>query len=419
MTREVRAVIVGINEYQDPRYLEKKLRFARADAEEIARAISLSSELRVQKDRLKLLTNQIATQERVWRSLNDVFPPHLNFDSTTIAIFYFAGHGMKDPIEGERILLGCYDVDVANPMKGGIPLGSIYNLLLRSSAGCSIAIIDACFSAAVMDLKRVEHETPVEQARKAIGALQGADDKTIAIFAACRADQAAREEEERGHGVYTHELLQGWRDGKARDENGFVDVSGLATYLTRRFAEDEQAPRSSVLSGRPVVLWRHEPPAPGVPLKSPEPLKLPRRLTNVGDRLELQMAPLVEVKAWKERLRGLAIPIVCAVVGLLLCGLTTTFIEPLRLGFLAIVFGLGIILAITSFGVHRLIGAILAPVQLALLAGFAYQYFHWGVGIAPAAVVLAFLAGFVWLFWLLLSVEIVLVVVFVLLSLMR
>jgi caspase domain-containing protein len=416
MTRKVRAVIVGINEYQDPRYLEKKLRFARADADEIARVISQSNAFQVEK--LELYPNQFATQERVWRGLNSVFPSNLNFDSNSIALFYFAGHGMKDPIEGERILLGCYDVDVANPMKGGIPFSSIYNLLLRSGAGCSIAIIDACFSGAVMDLKRVEHETPVEQARRAIGALQGADDKTIAIFAACRADQAAREEEERGHGVYTDELLRGWRDGKARDENGCVDLSGLATYLGRRFAEDEQAPRSTLLSGRPIVLWRHEPPAQGVPLTSPEPLKRPRRLVDVGDRLELQMAPLVEVKTWKERLRGLAIPIICAVVGLLLCALSTVFVEPIRLGFLAVVFGLSIVLAISSFGVHRLLGTILVPVQLALLAGFAYQYFHWGAGIAPVSAVLVFLAGFVWLFWLLLCTEIGLVVVFVLLSLM-
>lgn len=417
MTKTVRAVIVGINEYRDVRFIEKKLRFARADAEEIARVIYQSNAFRVEK--LELHTNEFASQERVWRSLNNVFPPHYNFDSNTIAIFYFAGHGLRDPIEGERILLGCYDVDVANPMKGGIPLSSIYNLLLRSAAGCSIAIIDACFSGAIVDLKRIEHETPVEQAKKAIGALQGADDKTIAIFASCRADQAAREEEERGHGIYTDELLQGWRDGKARDEQGVVDLSGLATFLGRRFAEDEQAPRSSVLSGRPVILWQHEPPTPGLPLKPPEPLKLPRRLTDVGDRIELQMAPEVEIKPWKERLRGLAIPIIGVVLGLFACGLTTIFVEPLRLGFLVIVFGLGIILAITSFGVHRVVGAILAPVQLVLLAGFAYQYFHWGAGITSVAALLAFLAGFVWLFWLLLVVEILLIVIFVLLAQMR
>lgn len=417
MTKTVRAVIVGINEYQDVRYWEKKLRFADVDALAIARSINLSNAFQIQK--LELHTNEHATQKRIWHSLNTVLPSNLNFDSNTIALFYFAGHGMKDPIEGGRIFLGCYDVDVTNPMKGGIPLSNVYDLLLRSGAGCSIAIIDACFSGAIVDLKQVEYETPVEQARKAIGALQGADDKTIAIFASCRADQAAREEEERGHGVYTDELLKGWRDGKAKDENGIVDLSGLATYLSRRFAEDEQTPRSTVLSGSPVVLWKHEPPIPGVPLLPPEPLPRPRRLADVGDRLELPMAPPVEAKPWKEQVRRWAIPIISAAVALFACGLSTVFVEPLRLGFLAIVFGLGIILAFTSIGVHRVIGAILAPLQLVLLAGFAYQNFHWGAGIAPVAVILAFLAGFAWLLWLLLGIEIILVIGFMLLSMMR
>jgi hypothetical protein len=55
---------------------------------------------------------------------------------------------------------------------------------------------------------------------------------------------------------------------------------------------------------------------------------------------------------------------------------------------------------------------LLALVQLPLLAGFTYQYFHWGVGVTPVAGVLAFLAGFLWLFWLLFGGEMVLLIVF-------
>src|SRR6266699_5177813 len=214
----VRAVVVGIDDYKDPRLLTRKLKYAAADAQAVSRAIDQSTAFKVEK--LASFTNVHATHRRVWHSLNEVFPQNLNFDSNTIAIFYFAGHGMKDPIEGERIYLGCNDVEVANPMKGGIPLSNIYNLLLQSSAGCSMAIIDACFSGAIMDLKRIEHESPAELARREIGALRGADDKTVAIFAACRSEQSAREDDERKHGIYTDELLQGWRDGKACDEEG-------------------------------------------------------------------------------------------------------------------------------------------------------------------------------------------------------
>lgn len=442
MTKKiVRAVVVGINEYQDRQLLENKLNYARADAEEIARVISMSNVLDVKMGKLQLLTNQYATQEAMWRSLNEVFPFHYNFDSDTIAIFYFAGHGMRDPIDGTRILLGCYDVDAKNPMKGGIPLSNIWDLLQKSSAGCSIAIIDACFSGALVDLKSREDGTPVEQARKAIGALQGADGKTVAIFMACRADQAAREEAERGHGVYTDELLKGWRDGKARDENGSVDVVGLAAYLNRRFAQDEQIPRSSVLSGRSVVLWQHEPLAPGVPVQSVQPLTLPPRLTGFGGRLELPMAPPAAVPPrqkssqmsriqpradWTDKaqlqkasVRRLAVPVLSVVFGLVLLGLLTILIEPLRLGFLGIVFGLSILLALSSLALNRGFGVLLILTHIVLLTGFAYHYFHWGVGIVPIAGVLVFLAGLIWLFWLLFCLEMVLLIAFTLFSQMR
>jgi hypothetical protein len=393
----VRAVIVGINDYEDPRLLTKKLKYAIADAQAVARAIAQSTSFKVEK--LAIFTNETAAHWQVWRSLNEVFPQNLNFDSNTIAIFYFAGHGMKDPIEGERIYLGCNDVEVANPMKGGIPLSNVYNLLLQSSAGCSMAIIDACFSGAIMDLKRIEHESPAELARREIGALRGADDKTVAIFAACRSEQSAREDDERKHGIYTDELLQGWRDGKAGDEEGKVHILDLAAYLTRRFEYDEQTPRSNVLSGRSIIIWQHDPPASGTALTLPKPLP-PRKQTDVGGRIIIPTAPPEEEsKSWRERLREWAIPIICA-VALLACAFIIVFIEPLRFGFFALIFGLDIIFIFWGIAVNRVIGSLLALVQLPLLIEFGYQHFHWGVGIASLAPALAFLAGFLWLFWL-------------------
>lgn len=409
---KVRALVVGIDEYKDPNLLQRKLSYAAADAHAITRTFGKSNAFTV--DKLETLTNEQATNQRIWHSLNEVFPPHLNFDSNTIAIFYFAGHGLRDPYGGERTFLGCYDVEVANPMKGGIPLSNIHSLLLQSSAGCSIAIIDACFSGAIVTL-RIERETVAELARREFREMRGAGDKTIAIFAACRPEQSAREDSERKHGIYTDELLQGWRYGKARDEEGNVDISGLAAYLNRRFADDEQIPVSNVLSGRPVVLWRHDPPAPGARLVPATPIEK-SKLMAITERARVQEASqkILEEKdkPFRERVRRLAIPLIVAAVALLGCGLSTLFVEPLRLGFFALIFGLDIILAITGIGVHRVIGSVLALVQLPLLAGFTYQYFHWGMGVAPVAGVLAFLAGFLWLFWLLFGGEIALLIVF-------
>jgi hypothetical protein len=281
-----------------------------------------------------------------------------------------------------------------------------------------MAIIDACFSGAIVDLKRIEHESPAELARREIRALQGADDKTVAIFAACRSEQSAREDDERKHGIYTDELLQGWRDGKACDKEGKVHILDLASYLTTRFEYDEQTPRSNVLSARPIIIWQHDPPASGTAIMLPKPLP-PRKLTDVGGRIIIPTAPPEEVpKSWREHLRERAILIVCTSVALLACALSTVFVGPLRFGFFVLVFGIDIIFTLICIRINRVIGFLLALVQLPLLAGFAYQYYHWGVGIASITPVLAFLAGFLWFFWLLFASEMLLLIVFLLDELM-
>ena len=125
MPSVLRYEVVGINKYQDVRYLNKSLRFARADAEEIARVLHLSNAFHVDSANSALYTDEFATHEMVWRSLNSIFSPRQNLDSNTIALFYFAGHGLIDPIDEDRIMLGCYDVEIRNPNRGGISLNQI------------------------------------------------------------------------------------------------------------------------------------------------------------------------------------------------------------------------------------------------------------------------------------------------------
>ncbi len=426
MSTSLRGVIVGINKYQDIRYRENPLQFARADAEEMATTLHRSNTLHIAKDDLRLLVNEAATHENVWRSFNEVFSAGKGLEQHTIAFFYFAGHGMVDPIEGDNIILGCCDVDPKNPNKGGIRLNDIYRLVQGTSADCAIAIIDACFSGSIMDFARVDHESPAQLARRAIEMIKGGDKKTIAIFAACSADQKAREDPDVGHGVYTNELLRWLRDGEARDEQGIVDLSGLATYLSRRFAEDYdwQGPRSVVLGGRPVILSTGEPRVPGTS-KSPEVLpRVMARLTRIDGRIKLPTEDLSKDKKKRsavspqERWKRL-LPVVSAIVGTIgLCGLVNWLVEPIRMFSLVVVFLLAMLIPFAGFILHRVFGAILLICQTVLLAGFAYQYFRWGTG-SWLQGPLSYLAAIIWVFWIALICELVVLGAMVVLMLMQ
>ncbi|HLZ59152.1 MAG TPA: caspase family protein [Ktedonosporobacter sp.] len=432
MVTELRGLIVGINRYKDIHFRENPLLFARADAEEMATVIHRSSALRIEKDNLRLLINEEATRENVWYSLNQVFSTGSNFEKNTIALFYFAGHGVIDRIEGNNILLGCHNVDHIHPDQGGVRLNDIYNLAQRTSAACSIVIIDACFSGGLLgggvrNITRVDHEAPAQLARKAMAMVKAGDDKTIAIFTACAASQAAREDGDVKHGVYTHELLRGLRDGEARDENGTVDISGLSTYLGRRFAEDYdwQGPRSVVLGGRPVALSYGEPRVPG----TLQPLQIHPRaiqsLTRVEGRnilppQEPGIKP-VRPQSMQERLQASLRPggIIAGV--LLLFVLANMIFEPIRFFSLVVAFVLAILLPFAGLAMNRVFGVVLIVAQALLLAGFAFQYFHGGVSTTIPYIdgPLNFLASLLWLFWIVFVIETIGLGAFIVLALMQ
>ncbi len=428
MVYTLRALFVGINEYDDSRLQtgETKLSFARADAEEMARVFGLSNAFQV--GTITLLTDKRATYEAVWHSLHEVFPSHLPFDSETISLFYFAGHGLLDSADDKQVLLGCRDVNYNSPGQGGINLNYISNLLINSSAGCSIAIIDSCYSGGLIDIGRIIHESPIEQARKAIWLSRGADKKIVAIYAACTSHQQSlekpyqqiREDQVSGHGVYTHELLRGLRDGEARNNDGIVNLNGLKEFLEQRFEkykEINQEPAQEVIGKGVLPLYHHTPrtgDASQHPVEVLEPPRSPYKITRDNTLPPPKPGPVTagQMAGRRQQLRKLAIPVIIAIAALLACGLLTTFVEPLQTGFFGLVFALGILLALCSFRVGRVVGAILAPVQLLLLIGFAYDHFHWGSSISALTVPFTFIAGLEWLVWTLIIIELLLTLLY-------
>ena len=233
----LRAVVVGINQYSNPRYSKlAQLRFARTDAEETYNTLYRSNVFYAQE--VSLLTEERATRRTISERIASVFTPR-SFDSTTIELFYFAGHGLRSPLD-LSVSLGCYDADFVDPTQGGIRLDDISNWLLRSSAACSIVIIDATFSGSIIDTIQSDKIPP---------------SKTLAIFASCGSDQASRESRQLRHGIFTDKLLRGWRDGEARGYGGVITLLGLADYVTSSFASDwRQIPQIFIRGGRTIVL---------------------------------------------------------------------------------------------------------------------------------------------------------------------
>jgi uncharacterized caspase-like protein len=329
----LRAVVVGINEYKDERYREKaRLRFASGDAKAIAGLLrSPQTAQAFTVESLRLLTDAEATRKAVRESLNSTFSSR-SFDSNTIALFYFAGHGVVNPHD-QRISLCCHDVDFTDPEAGGIRLNDVYDWLASSSAECVIAIIDACFSGGMIT-GLVDHLSAAQRAMQAIEALRYPEGKTIAIFAACASDEAARERLKLGHGIFTYELLRGWRDGAAQEKDGVVSLLGLANFLTRDLTKYTQKPQITIRGSRPITLWHVESslvsPSPSLPPPPPAPSIMPTQQASMAGMVyqpvTLPTAERPSITPLQERNRLIIIFAILVLAALLLCSFIALFI---------------------------------------------------------------------------------------------
>src|SRR5712692_1371757 len=227
MSSLLRATVVGINKYKSPGL---RLHFACKDAKALKHVLENSRTFGVED--ITFLKDEEATRNNVLTALEKTFSRR-GFDSNTIALFYFAGHGVVNPRD-KRISLCCYDADQVDRELGSIRLNDIHDLLMSCSAECTIAIIDACNSGG-MTTSRVDTLFLIQEALQGIELLRYPEGKTIAIFAACASDENARENQQKEHGIFTYQLLRGWRDGEAGDKNNTVYLAGLHNFLTQQF----------------------------------------------------------------------------------------------------------------------------------------------------------------------------------------
>ena len=331
MSIMLRATVVGINEYKDEKYRHNaRLSFATTDAEEIAHLLQSSTAFTVEK--VTLLTDKDATRAKVRDSLTTTFTRR-SFDNNTIALFYFAGHGIVNQND-KRIALCCHDVDFADPESGGIRLNDIYDWLASCSAECVIVIIDACFSGGIV-VGQVGHLSAAQQAMQAIEVLHYPEGKTVAIFAACGSDEAARERKKLGHGIFTYEILRGWRDGEAREKNdGMVYLLGLANFLIQDLTKYVQKPQITIRGSRPIALWKREQapvtisPSPLTPPPAPWviPASVPSNAGMVYGPVTLPTAQHPQTSNIQERNKLIILLLSALIIGLIILGTIIYFI---------------------------------------------------------------------------------------------
>lgn len=256
-TRARRALIVGIDSYEQVAPLKGPVNDARAMAAYIVEHAGFED------SEVRMLLDADATREKILSTIE-----HWLIDGTKAGdevFLYYSGHGFQQPdtdndetdkLDETLVPVDAY-FDGEGAIKGMIADDEVAGFLKHLANRRVRVIIDACHSGTgtrsaglgdwrYMKVPRRPDGSPLRVALprtrglarvvSANESLLENDDPNVEVWTAVRADQVALIDREAGDGagsVFTRRLLWGVRDGKAdRNDDGTVTVAELHRYVT-------------------------------------------------------------------------------------------------------------------------------------------------------------------------------------------
>ncbi|MBL7795432.1 MAG: caspase family protein [Saprospiraceae bacterium] len=236
---EVRAVVIGISDYQDPGIPD--LRFADRDAEAFANFLRSSAGGALDGDHLKVLTNDQATAGRIAEALDGLIEQAKEGDQV---IIYFSGHGdVERKIFSQPGFLLCWDAPVRVYMGGGTYslsfLEAVVTTLSVQNRAKVTVITDACHAGKLAGSQIGGAQlTSVNLARQYANEVK---------MLSCQPNEFSLEGEQwgGGRGVFSYHLVDGLFGLADRNGDGTITVGEIDRYLEDKVTA-EVAPQSQV-----------------------------------------------------------------------------------------------------------------------------------------------------------------------------
>ncbi len=214
---ERRALLVGINSYPG-----SPLEFCVNDARSV-REVLQNPEYNFH---CEILEDEPAVPGRIKTEVENLLR-----QTTEIALFYFAGHGVANSYGNYLLTPNCIDRE-----DDGFDLG-LLSRMIQSESGPNTAVViilDCCQSgAATIGNGSVRVALTADDL---LPFVQITSDRRV-IIAACKENQYSYEEKNLRHGIFTHHLINALL-GDAVDEHGEVNVMNLYSVITRNFEKN-------------------------------------------------------------------------------------------------------------------------------------------------------------------------------------
>lgn len=216
------AVVIGINEYKNPKLT---LKYAVADAKLFAETISQIAKPLFEKVEVKLLTTkEETTKDNIKKTLED----YKKLNSEDVFVFYVASHGTVD--EGEYFLItsNVGSLSTFKLKEDALTQAELKELIANVPSTKKFIVIDTCNAGKLgealqmaMLTRGMSEETAVKILSKAVGST---------IISASTSLQEALEGYQ-GHGLFTYVLVEGMKGRADTDRDGFIKTLELASYV--------------------------------------------------------------------------------------------------------------------------------------------------------------------------------------------
>ena len=255
-----RAIVIGINEYENPDI--PVLKGAKNDAIEL-RNILMNPNLGFSIADYHFLGGKEATYNHVINAILDLFGKYAD-KSTELILFYFSGYGLID-IETMQAYIAPYDFDPVYPEFFGVKMDVLRNAASSANTKANILMIFDCLFVPKGE-KSISSQTKNIYAEDVLSfplnKNQLSQDKgnSILLIASSAADLVSRERacvdldaSTHTHGVLTYHLIQGL-EGGAANNLGLITFDSLKGYLMEQMkGEGKNRPLHTVLA-EPIKL---------------------------------------------------------------------------------------------------------------------------------------------------------------------
>jgi len=239
---DAHAVVIGINEYVDPKI--PNLRFARADAEAIYNVLIDPEIGRFKPDNVTLLVDDKATERNIRSALGTQLPRRAGRESTVI--IYYAGHGApvvdarSRSVDGLEKYLIPHDAVADDLRASGISMDSVQQYFSWLDASQVICFLDSCYSGTAGG-RSFDHPAYQTRAMLSDEFLDSLASEGRFIVTACAMNEVSLEDSKKGHGIFTQRLVEGLRGAADANGDGKVTIDELYEYVYKNVESDARA----------------------------------------------------------------------------------------------------------------------------------------------------------------------------------